>query len=61
MLGPKARNIIAVFLIMLFSALLLSGCSLEDVSDTIGSCCGATALPIGAMVLVVANRWGKES
>ena len=58
--GPKARNAIVVFLIMLFSALLLSSCSLEEVADSIGSCCAIAPLPIAAVGLVVASRWRKE-
>ena len=60
MLGPKTRNAIVVFLIMLLSALLLSACSLDEVGNTIGSCCGALPLPVAAVGLVVASRWRKE-
>ena len=60
MIGPKARNAVVMFFVMLIFALILSGCSMEEVSDTIGSCCGATPLPIGAMGLVVVRLWRKE-
>lgn len=60
MIGPKARNAIVVSLMLFFSALFLYACSSQEISDTIGSCCGATALPVGVVGLFMVSLWRKE-
>lgn len=60
MIGPKARGVMVVFLLMLFTTLLLSSCSTQEIGETIGSCCGISPLPIGAVGLLMVRR-GKKS
>ncbi len=60
MIGPKARGVIVVFLMMLFTTLLLTSCSTQEIGETIGSCCGVSPLPIGAIGLVMVVRGRKK-
>jgi hypothetical protein len=61
MIGHKARGAIFVFLLMLFTTFLLSSCSMREISDTFGSCCGVSPLPIGAMgLMIVCRGWKKR-
>jgi hypothetical protein len=60
MIGHKARGAIFVFLLMLFTTFLLSSCSMQEVSETIGSCCGASQLPVGAVGLMIVCRERKK-
>ena len=60
MMGPKVRGLVVIILLMLFTTILLSSCSTQEISETIGSCCGVSPLPIGAVGLVVISRRRKE-
>jgi hypothetical protein len=55
----KDRKYIFRFSMSLLILLLLSSCSMQELSDTIGSCCGVAPLPMVALALVVASRWSK--
>jgi len=59
MFGIEDRKKILRFSIPLLFLLLLSSCSMQELSDTIGSCCGVAPLPMVGLAFVVASRWRK--
>jgi len=56
----KARNAILIFLMLLSSAIFIAACSMQDMSDTVGKCCGASALPMGAVGLALLARINEK-
>jgi hypothetical protein len=57
----KVRHGFFLFLVFVSSAILVSGCSMQEISDTMGTCCGASAIPIGALGLIVVDMWREKS
>lgn len=60
MVGYKVHHAISIFMVLLLSAIFITSCSMQDLSDTIGSCCGASALPMGAVGLVLLARLNEK-
>lgn len=56
----RARNAILIFLMLLSSAIFIAACGMQDISDTVGKCCGTSALPIGAVGLALLVRFNKQ-